>query len=138
MVFMQKLLSTLFVVLVFSIANLYASNTKKGLVTHVNQGFDVATIKNGLLQKLIPALGLTDEQKPQITALLTDYLGNKAKILPLLQTGKQALYQTKQTALFNELKMKLNGVLLLSQMNKLMALKPPTNDALNVLSHLFY
>lgn len=87
--------------------------------------------------KLATALSLTDAQKPKMLAQVTGFLKQKAAIQPLKNSNSTA-YTTKlnsmQKGLFNRLKRLLTE----EQFTKLQALKPPSNEATNVLSQLFY
>ena len=100
-------------------------------------GFDVASLTTGIMGKLTPSLSLTNDQKPKVTDAISGFLGEKAKILPLLNTDKAA-YTSKFGTLFSGLKTKLGGILLKDQMNKFLGMKPATNSASNVLSQLFF
>jgi hypothetical protein len=82
-------------------------------------------------------LGLTKDQEQQLFKTVNSFLAEKSKFVSLVNTDKQS-YLQKQNALFDNFKHKLNGILLLGQMNKFLALKPSVNDPSNALSHLFY
>jgi hypothetical protein len=100
-------------------------------------GFDVSKLTGSVMGKLMPALSLTNDQKPKVTDAISSFLGEKAKILPLLNTDKAA-YTNKFSILFGGLKTKLGGILLKDQMNKFLGLKPATNNPANTLSQLFF
>lgn len=100
-------------------------------------GFDVSKLTGSLMGKLTPALSLTTDQKPKVTDAISGFLGEKAKILPLLNTD-QGAYTNKFSTLYGGLKTKLAGILLKDQMNKFLGLKPASNSPANVLSQLFF
>lgn len=86
-------------------------------------GVDTNKLTAGLMSTLTTSLGLTTEQVPKVTTAVNTFLAAKAQIMPLLQSNK-AEYAQKQGALFTNLKSKLTGILLQSQMNKFLGLKP--------------
>ncbi|WP_212003522.1 hypothetical protein [Chitinophaga sp. HK235] len=102
-----------------------------------NQLGNAGGLAGSILGKLTPALGLTAEQQPKVSNLLTSFIQRKAGILPLQQSNPAA-YASKfgllQSGLFSKLKL----VLTAAQYTKFLGLKPKTNDATNVLSQLFF
>lgn len=100
-------------------------------------GFNVGSLTQGIMAKLVPSLNLTKAQTPKVTDAVSSYLTGKEKILSLMKTDKTA-YSEKQSSLFSKLKSKLAGILLQNQMNKFLGLKPATNSASNILSQLFF
>jgi hypothetical protein len=101
------------------------------------QGYDVNKLSNSVTSQLNTALSLTKDQEQQVLKCVTGFLTEKAKFVSLSNTDK-ATYQQKQAALFDGLKHKMAGILLMGQTNKFLALKPAANDASNALSILFY
>lgn len=97
-------------------------------------GFDVSKLTSGIMDKLTPALSLTQPQQPKVTDAVTSFLTQKANILSL-KSSDPAQYKQKQSGLFSGLKTKLAGILLQNQMNKFLGLK--TSNPANVLSQLF-
>ena len=113
------------------------AQTVPGDLSSATSGFNVKSLTKSIMGKLVPALKLTDTQKPGVTSAVTDFLTQKAKILPLQQTDAGS-YSTKFTSLFSGLKTKLGGLISPTQLTSFMGLKPSTNDPKNVLSNLFY
>ncbi len=109
----------------------------KATKTAASVGIDVKSVTNSIMGKLVPGLGLTAPQNPQVTDAVSGFLTKKADILPL-QSSNPAEYTKKQSGLFSGLQSKLSGILLKDQMNKFLGMKPATNNPSNVLSQLFY
>ena len=100
-------------------------------------GFDVKSLTSGIMSKLVPGLSLTTAQQPKVTDAITGFLTQKAGILSL-QKSNPAQYEQKRSGFFADLKTKLTGILVQNQMNKLLGMKPATNNPANVLSQLFF
>ncbi len=101
------------------------------------QGFDVSSLASSIMGKLSPGLKLTAAQKPGVTDAVTNYLTSKSQIINLQQSAP-ASYTQKQSSLFATLKSKLAGILLKSQLQKFMGMKPKTNNPLDSISQLFF
>lgn len=99
--------------------------------------YDVKGISSQIIAKLTPALSLTAEQATQTNEAVTDFLSQKADILPL-QSSDPASYASKFNILNGTLVNKLKTFLQAKQLTTFWSLKPRSNDASNVLSHLFY
>ncbi len=117
--------------------SVHAACNEVTVVRNTNQGFDANAVCNGIVIQLTPALGLTKDQVSKMTSVVLSFLQSKSQILPLLQKDKSA-YDKKFDVISGNLKTKLNGILLQSQMNTFLSLKPSTNTPNNILSHLFY
>ena len=100
-------------------------------------GFDVNKIAGDVMGKLTPSLALTAAQNPKVLGAVTDFLGQKSKILPLL-TSNPTKYASQFSSLFSGLKSNLGGILNPSQLTKFLSLKPSTNNPSNPLSNLFF
>lgn len=109
----------------------------KATKTAASAGFDVKSLTSSIMGKLVPGLGLTNAQTPQVTDAVTGFLTKKADIVPL-KGSNPADYAKKQSGLFSGLQSKLSGILLKDQMNKFLGMKPASNNPSNVLSQLFY
>ena len=98
---------------------------------------NIGSVKDAIMGKLTPALGLTAVEKPVVSADITDYLKSKANIMPLANTDKAA-YATKSASLISGLSGKLKTALTVAQYSKFLGLKPSAPSAANVLSTLFF
>jgi hypothetical protein len=131
------------IVLLFVFTSVVASSLQaqsilnKAKTVAAASGFDANSLTQTVTSQLTSKLGLSATQVPKVTNAVTTFMQAKSAILPLLKTNKSQ-YQTKQSAIFGNLKTALTGVLLKNQMNKFLGLKPATNDPTNVLSNLFY
>ena len=131
---MKKIL--LFVVLAIAV---YQSNAQNPIdqAKSATSSFNVSSIASGIMDKLGPALSLTDTQKPSVLTEVTSFLTKKKDILPL-QTTDKASYASKLAGLTSGLTGKLKTILTAAQMTKFLGLKPKAASATNVLSQLFY
>jgi len=100
-------------------------------------GFNVKSLTTSIMNKLVPALTITDDQKPGVTDAISGFLVQKSKILPLKQSDPPT-YSKKQSSLFNTLKSKLGSVLSGNQFTKFLAMKPKKSDTSNALWNLFF
>ncbi|WPU92410.1 hypothetical protein SNE25_24085 [Mucilaginibacter sabulilitoris] len=98
---------------------------------------NISGVKDAIMAKLTPALGLTAVQKPAVSTDVTDYLKSKASIMPLANTDKTA-YASKSSSLISGLSGKLKTALTVAQYSKFLGLKPSMPSAGNVLSSLFF
>jgi hypothetical protein len=98
---------------------------------------NIGGVKDAIMSKLSPKLGLTAAQKPAVSTDVTDYLKSKAEIMPLANTDKPA-YASKSSSLVSGLAGKLKTVLTAAQFSKFLGLKPSAPSAGNVLSSLFF
>ena len=119
----------------FTFSSIYAQIPD--VTKSIPKSFDVKGITSSIMKVLGPSLSLSDKQSPGVTDIISKFLGDKSKILPL-QASDPKSYNSKFGSLFSGLKTKLGGILLADQMKKFMGLKPKTNDPSNVLSNLFY
>ena len=94
-------------------------------------------VKDAIMSKLTPSLGLTATQKPAVSTDVTDFLKSKASIMPLANTDKPA-YTSKSASLLSGLSGKLKTVLTAAQYSKFLGLKPSAPSATNALSSLFF
>ncbi len=133
----MKKLFFLLAAAILTISSIQAQTVPGDLTNAASSGFNVKSLTKSIMGKLVPSLKLTDTQKPGVTSAITDFLTQKAKILPLQQTDAGG-YSTKFTSLFSGLKTKLGGLISPTQLTTFMGLKPSTNDPKNVLSNLFY
>jgi len=92
---------------------------------------------NSITSKLKTALSLTEEQQTKILALVTNFLQQRATILPLNSSNQKA-YDTKLKSFHNGFNRKLKTILTPEQFAKFPELKPATNDMTNVLTQLYY
>lgn len=98
---------------------------------------NIGSVKDAIMAKLTPSLGLTAAQKPTVSTDITDYLKSKAGIMPLANTNKTE-YASKSTSLISGLSGKLKTALTAAQYAKFLGLKPSAPSAGNVLSSLFF
>jgi len=98
---------------------------------------NIGSVKDAIMGKLTPTLGLTAAQKPSVSTQVTDYLKSKAEIMPLANTDKTA-YASKSGSLISGLGGKLKTILTTAQYAKFLGLKPKAPSAGNVLSSLFF
>jgi hypothetical protein len=98
---------------------------------------NIGGVKDAIMSKLGPTLGLTPAQKPAVSTDVTDYLKSKANIIPLANTDKTA-YASKSSSLISGLSGKLKTALTAAQYAKFLGLKPAAPSATNVLSSLFF
>lgn len=98
---------------------------------------DVNDLTGQILEKLVPALNLTADQKPTVGDALIDFLTKKSAILPLMKSDP-ASYASKFNQLNGGFISKLKAVLLARQMTTYLSLKPKITDTTNPLVHLFY
>ena len=99
--------------------------------------YDVKALTTQIVSKLTPALSLTAEQASSTTEAVTDFLSQKAEIIPL-QTSDPAGYASKFNILNGNLVNKLKAYMQAKQLTAFWSLKPRTNDPANALSQLFY
>jgi hypothetical protein len=110
---------------------------KKATAAAAGAGFDINKISGDVMKQLTPNLALTALQNPKVTSAITDFLGKKANILPLLASNPTK-YASQFSSLFGGLQSKLGGILNPSQLTKFLSLKPKTNNPSNPLSNLFF
>ncbi|MEI8076012.1 MAG: hypothetical protein WCH78_14785 [Bacteroidota bacterium] len=111
--------------------------TKQATAAAASAGFDVNKIAGDVMGKLTPSLGLTAAQNPKVLGAVTDFLGKKSSILPLLASNPTK-YASQFSGLFGGLQSKLGGILNPSQLTQFLSLKPKTNNPSNPLSNLFF
>ena len=111
--------------------------TKQASAAAVSAGFDVNKITGDVMGQLTPSLALSAVQNPKVTSAVSDFLGKKANILPLLASNPSK-YASQFSSLFSGLQGKLAGILNPSQLTKFLSLKPKTNNPANPLSNLFF
>jgi hypothetical protein len=136
---MKKLI--LFILLFAGIATVSNAQlgdlTKKASSAAAGAGFDVNKIAGDVMGKLTPSLGLTAAQNPKVLGAVTDFLGKKSSILPLLASNPTK-YASQFSSLYNGLKGNLGSILNPTQLTKFLSLKPSTNTPSNPLSNLFF
>jgi len=98
---------------------------------------DVKLVTGQIIDKLEPALALNQDQKPQISDAVAEFLKQKTEILPL-QNIDPATYASKFNLLSGGMISKFKTILLARQMTTFLGLKPKAADTANVLRHLFY
>lgn len=111
--------------------------TKQASAAAASAGFDVNKVTKDVMGQLTPSLALSAVQNPKVTSAVTDFLGKKANILPLLASNPSK-YASQFSSLFSGLQGKLGGILNPSQLTKFLSLKPKTNNPANPLSNLFF
>ncbi|PSL33159.1 hypothetical protein [Chitinophaga ginsengisoli] len=90
-----------------------------------------------ITNKLKTALTLTEAQQPKILSAITNFLQQRATILPMINSNQKA-YDTKLKSFQNGFQRKLKATLTPEQFTGFQELKPVNNDMTNVLSQLFY
>lgn len=90
-----------------------------------------------ITSKLKTALSLTDTQEPKILDAVTNFLQQRATILPMNNSNPKA-YNTKLKGYHTSFQRKLKNILTPEQFTGFPELKPVNNDMTNVLSQLFY
>ena len=111
--------------------------TKQATAAAAGAGFDVNKITGDVMKQITPSLALTAVQNPKVTSAVSDFLGKKANILPLLASDPTK-YASKFSGLFSGLQSKLGGILNPSQLTKFLSLKPKTNNPSTPLSNIFF
>ncbi len=132
---MKKTILTLAVALGVTTAFAQTSLTSK-----LNQATKTATAASNyatqataVSNKLNSVLSLTNTQKPQVAAIVTDYLKSKANISSLAKTNSGA-YTSKLSGLNSGMLSKMKSALTAVQYAKLLGLKTsPTVDAVSAL-----
>lgn len=99
--------------------------------------FDVKGISGQIVAKLTQSLTLTPDQVQPASDAITEFLMQKAEIIPLQKSDPSA-YSSKFNVLNGALVGKLKNIFQARQMTSFWSLKPRNNDVANVLSHLFY
>lgn len=131
----------LFILILVSTSFAFAAWAQDGLKQATNAtstaGFNIKNLTTSILNKLVPALKITDDQKPGVTDAISGFLVEKSEILPLKQSDV-ASYTSKQNSLFSTLKSKLGSVLTGNQFTKFLGMKPKKNDTKNALWNLFF
>ena len=82
-------------------------------------------------------MNLSADQKTKVTEIIGNYLDEKAKIIPLITENKTA-YDDKQASYFKTLRVKLKDVLVRTQLQKFMALKPRPDETDSSLYYVYY
>jgi hypothetical protein len=82
-------------------------------------------------------MNLNAEQKQKLAEIIGRYLDEKAKILPLMEVNKNE-YEEKQASYFKTLRVKLKDVLVRTQLQKFMLLKPKPAETDNNLYCVYY
>jgi hypothetical protein len=90
-----------------------------------------------ITNKLKAALTLTEAQQPKILNAVTNFLQQRATILPMNNSNPK-VYDTKLKSFHNGLQRKLKTILTPEQFTGFLQMKPVNNDMTNVLSQLFY
>lgn len=90
-----------------------------------------------ITSKLKSGLSLTDAQEPKILDAVTNFLQQRATILPMNNSNPKA-YSTKLKGYHTSFHRKLKHILTPEQFTGFLELKPVNNDMTNVLSQLFY
>lgn len=92
---------------------------------------------NSILNKMTKTLTLTSAQQPKILATVTDFLKQRAAVLPIANNNPKA-YDTKMNSLHNGLNRKLKSSMTAEQYEGFLKMKPEENDGADVMSQLFY
>lgn len=106
------------------------------------QGFSIpksfSTVSTeAIVSKLCAEIGIASDIKQKVSDIITAYMDEKVKIIPLLDSDKKA-YAEKQASYFKTLKTKLSEVLIRTQLEKFMQLKPKPSETDNALYYLYY
>jgi len=133
----MKKIMFLISILVFGCYAGYAPQNTPSRGEIVKAGADKSLAAADYSRILLPKLGVTDAQKPQVNKLILELFDAK-KALHAQDRKTPGVYEQQQPALFNSFKTKLTGVLSAQQMTTFLASKPATNDRRNMLSSLFY
>jgi len=102
-----------------------------------NPTMNVEGTASSIVSKLDKSLMLTDQQKPRLLSIVTNYLQQKVNMQSLQSTNEKA-YKTKLNSMQNGLLAKLKPLFNLTQYTEFMHLKPTSEDATNVLTQLYY
>ncbi len=102
-----------------------------------NPTMNVEGTASSIVSKLDKSLILTEQQKPRLLSIVTNYLQQKVNLQSLQRTNEKA-YKTKLNSMQNGLLAKLKPLFNLTQYTEFMHLKPPSEDATNVLTQLYY
>lgn len=82
-------------------------------------------------------MNLNADQKAKVAEIISNYLDEKAKIIPLATENKTA-YDDKQASYFKTLRVKLKDVLVRTQWQKFMSLKPKPSETDSSLYYVYY
>lgn len=115
----------------------YAQQTTPSRAQIVKEGTAKSLAAVDYSRILLPNLGVTDAQKPQVNKLIVELFDAK-RALHAQDRKTPGVYEQQQPALFNNFKTKLTGVLSAQQMTTFLASKPPTKDRTNMLCSIFY
>lgn len=100
-------------------------------------GKETVASASAIVTKLSTEMNFSADQKARITEILNAFIEEKVKILPLLETDRTA-YAEKQTSYFKMLKSKLSEVMMRSQMERFLQLKPKSTETDSALYYIFY
>ncbi|BAV08234.1 hypothetical protein SAMN05421788_11235 [Filimonas lacunae] len=92
---------------------------------------------SAIVTRLCSEITITADQKTKVTEIISTFIDEKNKILPLQESNKAA-YEEKRASYFKILKAKLSEVLLKVQLEKFLQLKPKVAETDNTLYYLFY
>jgi hypothetical protein len=98
---------------------------------------NISSISSNIVNILGQKLGLNATQSTLTSTLVNQFLSSKLSASSIMKTDPTQ-YASKLSGLQSTLMNGLKGGLQADQFTKLLALKPATNDAKNVLSQLFF
>ena len=133
----MKKIMLLAAILVIGCYTGYAQQNTPSRGEVVKAGADKSLAAVDYSRILLPNLGVTDAQKPQVNKLILELFDAK-RALHAQDRKTPGVYEQQQPALFNNFKTKLTAVLSAQQMNTFLASKPATKDRTNMLCSIFY
>ena len=125
------------IVICFSFGAKAQDMFKKAAASNSSGDTEIKNLTSSIMEKLVPALGLSDTQKHETAKAINGFLRQKSRFLPIKEMDPVG-YASNQDNLFDSLKSKLEKILQDQQMQKFLGLKPKTEESTDVLSNLFY
>jgi len=101
-----------------------------------NDPATLAKAKDLIMNKLVPALKLSDAQKTSVGNAIDNYLKSKSNLQPTATSDPKG-YAAKSTSLKSGLLQKMKGLLSKEQFANLLKMKPKSGDKSNPLSAIF-
>lgn len=98
---------------------------------------DSKLVTESAINKYEERLSLSTEQRSVFTEIISGFIEEKLKILPLMQSNRID-YDAKQASYFSTLRNKLANILLRPQLKKFMQLKPRSSEQESALYYIYY
>lgn len=101
------------------------------------EGNNAKVLTQAIVSKFLLEVYFNDSQKQKLRETVSNYMDEKAKIIPLIETDNMQ-YRQKHLSYFKTLTQKLSSFLSRQQMTSLFALKPRQSDLANSLHYFYY